>query len=43
MKKYLLLIEDEELWKRFKSVISKDLNTEIMGLIEKEVKQRGKK
>ena len=38
MKKYLLLIEDESLWERFKSKISKDLNTEIMELIKKKVK-----
>ena len=38
MKKYLLLIEDEKLWEKFKSKISKDLNTEIMELIKKKVK-----
>ena len=37
MKKYLLLIEDEKLWKRFKEVINKDLNTEIMNLIKKKI------
>ena len=35
MKKYLLLIEDEFLWRKFKSVIEKDINTEIMKLIKK--------
>ena len=34
MKKYLLLIEDEELWERFKKSIEKDINTEIMDLVE---------
>lgn len=35
MKKYLLLIEDEKLWDRFKQVISKDINSEILELIKK--------
>ena len=26
MKKYLLLIEDEKLWEKFKNVINKDIN-----------------
>jgi len=38
MKKYLLLIEDEGLWKSFKEVIEKDINTEIIGLIKKKLK-----
>jgi len=38
MKKYLLLIEDEKLWERFKSNLKKDINTEIMDLIKKRVK-----
>jgi len=42
MKKYLLLVEDEKLWEKFKEIINKDLNTEIMDLIEKKVKE-GKK
>jgi len=37
MKKYLLLIEDEGLWKKFKLVINKDINTEIMDLIKKKI------
>ena len=40
MKKYLLLIEDEKLWDRFKNIISKDLNTEIMKLIKKRVAEK---
>jgi len=39
MKKYLLLIEDEGLWERFKSSIDKDINSEIIDLI----KQKGEK
>jgi hypothetical protein len=38
MKKYLLLIEDEKLWKGFKESITKDINTEIMDLIKKKIK-----
>ena len=38
MKKYLLLVEDEELWKKFKDSIQKDINSEIMELIKEKVK-----
>jgi len=38
MKKYLLLIEDEKLWEKFKESIIKDINTEIMDLIKKKTK-----
>ena len=41
MKKYLLLVEDEELWKKFKQSIQKDINSEIIKLIEE--KTRGNK
>jgi len=37
MKKYLLLIEDEKLWEKFKSSIKKDINTEIIDMIKKKV------
>jgi hypothetical protein len=37
MKKYLLLVEDEGLWKRFRESNKKDINTEIMELIKKKV------
>jgi len=37
MKKYLLLIEDEKLWKKFKELIKKDINTEIIKLIKKKI------
>ena len=42
MKKYLLLIEDERLWAKFKDVIEKDLNTEIMDLIKEKVGGKSK-
>ena len=38
MKKYLLLVEDEVLWEKFKAGIQKDINSEIMKLIEEKVK-----
>ena len=37
MKKYLLLIEDERLWEKFKENIKKDINTEILDLIKKKL------
>jgi len=43
MKKYLLLIEDERLWERFKSSIKKDINTEIIELIKSKALKGGKK
>jgi len=43
MKKYLLLVEDEELWKRFKESIQKDINSEIIELIRDKIKNGGKK
>ncbi len=43
MKKYLLLIEDEKLWNKFKGIINKDINTEIINLIKEKIKTRGKK
>ena len=42
MKKYLLLIEDEEMWKKFKELLEKDINTEIIDLIKKKIKKKGK-
>jgi|TARA_Y100000034_G_scaffold110248_1_gene142232 hypothetical protein len=38
MKKYLLLVEDESLWQKFKSKLKNDINSEIMDLIKKKVK-----
>jgi hypothetical protein len=43
MKKYLLLIEDEALWERFKGTIQKDINSEIMDILRERVKQKGAK
>ena len=43
MKKYLLLIEDESLWSKFKEIIDKDINTEIIGLIKEKLKKLGGK
>ena len=39
MKKYLLLVEDEKLWEKFKESIIKDINTEILDLIKKKIKE----
>ena len=44
LQKYLLLIEDEKLWEKFKEIISKDINTEIIDLIKDKLnKKEGKK
>ena len=43
MKKYLLLIEDQKMWEKFKELINKDLNTEIIELIKQRVKKGNKK
>lgn len=43
MKKYLLLIEDEDLWQKFKSVIDKDINSELIELVKEKVKVKGGK
>jgi len=43
MKKYLLLVEDEELWEKFKESIEKDINSEIIDLIKDKIKHGGKK
>lgn len=43
MKKYLLLIEDEKLWKRFKEIINKDINTEIINLIKEKIGVKNEK
>ncbi len=42
MKKYLLLIEDEKKWEEFKKLIDKDINTEIISLINEKIKKRKK-
>ena len=43
MKKYLLLVEDEKLWEKFKDSIEKDINTEIINLIKKKINSGVKK
>jgi len=43
MKKYLLLIEDEKLWEKFKESIDKDINTELVELIRDKAAKGGKK
>ena len=43
MKKYLLLIEDEKLWNKFKESIKKDINTEILNLIRRKLGKEVKK
>lgn len=43
MKKYLLLIEDEKLWSKFKEVIDKDINTEIIELVKEKINKGEKK
>ena len=44
MKKYLLLVEDEKLWDKFKEAIKNDINSEIIELIKKKVEgKEGKK
>jgi len=43
VKKYLLLIEDEKLWNKFKESITKDINTEIISLIQKKLGVKSEK
>lgn len=43
MKKYLLLIEDEKLWERFKDMNKKNINDEIFELIKEKVDRKNKK
>ncbi len=43
MKKYLLLIEDEELWAKFKVNLEQDINSEIVELIRERVRRGVKK
>jgi hypothetical protein len=40
MKKYLLLVEDEKLWEKFKESIKSDINSEIIDLIKKKAETR---
>ena len=43
MKKYLLLVEDERLWEKFKELLRSDINSEIIDLIKKKVEGKEKK
>lgn len=43
MKKYLLLVEDEELWERFKDSLEKDINSEIIEMIRERMRNKGGK
>ena len=43
MKKYLLLVEDEKIWEKFKELIDRDINTEIMELIKKKIGWKNEK
>ena len=42
MKKYLLLVEDEELWAEFKQSIQKDINSEILELIKEKINDKNR-
>jgi len=37
-----LLVEDEKIWEKFKEIINKDINTEILELIKKKVNLNGR-
>ncbi len=43
MKKYLLLVEDEKLWEKFKESIKENINNEIINLIKKKVEGKESK
>lgn len=43
MKKYLLLVEDEKIWEKFKELIKSDINSAIIGLIKEKVDSKGGK
>lgn len=43
MKKYLLLIEDEKLWEKFKDGIDKDINTALIELVKDKVSKGDKR
>ncbi len=42
VKKYLLLVEDEKLWEKFKDIIEKDINSAILELIQQKVNKGSK-
>ena len=43
MKKYLLLIEDQNMWEKFKKLLKQDINTEIVSLIKDKIKKEENK
>lgn len=43
MKKYLLLIEDEKLWEKFKDSIDKDINSALIELVKDKVNRGERK
>ncbi len=43
MKKYLLLIEDEKLWEKFKEMNERNINDEIFKLIKEKVEGKSKR
>lgn len=43
MKKYLLLIEDEKLWEKFKDSIDKDINSALIELVKDKVNKGEKR
>jgi hypothetical protein len=43
LKKYLLLVEDEKLWEKFKGSIDKDINTALIELVKEKVSKGDKK
>ncbi len=43
MKKYLLLIEDEKMWEKFKESITQDINTALIELVRDKINKEGRK
>jgi len=43
VKKYLLLIEDEKLWEKFKENIDKDINSAIIELVKEKANKGDKR
>jgi hypothetical protein len=43
MKKYLLLIEDSQMWEKFKELIDRDINSEIISLIKEKIESKKRK
>lgn len=43
LKKYLLLIEDEKLWEKFKEIIDKDINSALIELVKEKINKSERK